>query len=206
MYIPKFRTAEDVVIYFRERDPKSVITRGLIYNLVRNGRISGFNVGRKCVVNLDEVIFYLNGTVRYDIPTKQPTCIVTAKTAYKMLKEKDPVTKLSRDVIREIVASGALGGVTSGIRTYFDFNKLMAYVSPTCFAPAPKKIPRLRNYEKTYHHIHKYTKLPITWDRLHSICHSGEVLCELHGNRWVVDFDVIKNKLSHMPPLKENIL
>ncbi|MFI3165534.1 MAG: hypothetical protein R3Y45_04570 [Bacillota bacterium] len=107
-------------------------------------------------------------------------------------KEKDPATKLSRDVIREIVASGALGGVTSGIRTYFDFNKLMAHVSPTCFAPAPKKIPRLHNYEKTYRHIHKYTKLPITWDRLHAICHSGEVLCELHGNRWVVDFDIIK--------------
>jgi len=52
--------------YFRQEDPESGITEYYLRGLVKQNKVPVFYAGRKCLVNLDKLIEYLNSELSDD--------------------------------------------------------------------------------------------------------------------------------------------
>ncbi len=68
--MPRMRTAEGVLKIILEQDPESAVTLRFIRRIISEGRVPVCLVGRKKLVDADEVIRYITtGNVRPDTTT-----------------------------------------------------------------------------------------------------------------------------------------
>lgn len=58
--IPRMRTPQQCVDYFKQQDPESAITYCRILGLAKNGKIPSFRNGRTTLLDLDRVIEYFS--------------------------------------------------------------------------------------------------------------------------------------------------
>ncbi|MGF7145943.1 hypothetical protein HNQ56_004391 [Anaerotaenia torta] len=56
----RMRTITQVLEYFKQEDPESSISEYYLRGLIKQGKVPVFYAGRKCLVNLDRLIEYLN--------------------------------------------------------------------------------------------------------------------------------------------------
>lgn len=68
--VPRMRTIDQCVAYFKEQDPETIMTRYRIRTLIKEGTIPHVMCGQKYVVNLDKLIEYLSGPASE--PEKKP--------------------------------------------------------------------------------------------------------------------------------------
>lgn len=60
MALARMRTVPQVLEYFRKEDPESSISEYYLRCLVKQNKVPVFHTGRKCLINLDKLIEYLN--------------------------------------------------------------------------------------------------------------------------------------------------
>ncbi len=56
----RMRTISQVLDYLRKEDPESSVSEYYLRGLIKQGKVPVFYAGRKCLVNLDKFIEYLN--------------------------------------------------------------------------------------------------------------------------------------------------
>lgn len=66
--VPRMRTIDQCVAYFKEQDPETTMTRYRIKMLLLEGTVPHVMCGTKYLVNLDKLIEYLSGPE----PEKKP--------------------------------------------------------------------------------------------------------------------------------------
>ena len=68
--VPRMRTINEAITTLRELDPESGFTQTALRNKIRSGEIRSIKVGRKYLVNLDELIGFLSSQGDTGSPTK----------------------------------------------------------------------------------------------------------------------------------------
>lgn len=58
--LARMRTVQQIVAYFKNNDPDTVINENAIRRMIKNGDIPVFYAGRKALINLDQIIGYFN--------------------------------------------------------------------------------------------------------------------------------------------------
>lgn len=61
--LPRMRTVQQTVVYFKEQDPETVINEYFLRTMIRTGRLSVIKAGTKSLINLDKLVEYLNDCV-----------------------------------------------------------------------------------------------------------------------------------------------
>lgn len=61
MYVPRLRRIIDVINEMKKADPDSIITRYLICDLIKSGKITAMKYGNAWLINLDELYHFLGG-------------------------------------------------------------------------------------------------------------------------------------------------
>lgn len=59
--VPRMRTVQQCVSYFKEQDPECCIGEWCVRKLVNEGKIPVRHSGRRILINLDTLIEYLSG-------------------------------------------------------------------------------------------------------------------------------------------------
>ena len=61
MYIPRLRKKDNIMKIVKEIDPNTALTKYLIEQLIKKGKITAIRYGNACLINLDELFdfFYL---------------------------------------------------------------------------------------------------------------------------------------------------
>lgn len=65
--------------------------------------------------------------------------IRTVNTAFEEIKTKDPHTAITKNAIRNLLASGVIPSLKVGTRTIFDLNDLEAYINSEMYNTAFEK-------------------------------------------------------------------
>ncbi len=207
MYLPMLRTAEQVVSYFKEQDPETVVTVSLINYLIKTNKIIGRKIGSKVLVNFDEcVYFFMLDIISAEPQTKSPRHMVTTGDIYRLFMANDEDTRVRKSLIKTVIATGKVFSVWlpqghwlvdldefvrffTGGKVFIPPNDTQEIIRPYGSREQRSRLPRLRHYEQCYHLLRRdYPQLNITWQQLHSLAHGGEVFCMWYNNRWIVDY------------------
>ena len=61
MYLPRLRRIADVLNKVRQVDPDTCLTRSMLIELMKQGVITPLKYGNAWVVNMDELLLFVNG-------------------------------------------------------------------------------------------------------------------------------------------------
>ncbi len=200
MYIPKLRNAVSVTEYFKKYDSETAVTKHLLQTLAHKKKLTCRYVGKARLFNLDECLQYLNGEMKFNKAKKILRSQRKSRGTFEILnmfKAYDSDTFLSKRIIRYVAAEEKkVFSFLSAGKWMIDSDALLAYFSGKTNHPETA-IPRIRTYEESYHLIHRdYPECKITWNELHAIVHSGDILIIKHGNRWILNYDQLINRIN----------
>lgn len=105
MYVPRLRRIETVLKEMKQSDPKSVISRWFIIQLIRAEEITPLKYGDAWLINTDELYGYLSGGIPQDL-NYTPVIkrdLMTSGEIYRTFLCRDPETKIRRLNIRLFV-------------------------------------------------------------------------------------------------------
>lgn len=200
MYIPKLRNAATVAEYYMKHDSETAVTTYLIKTLADKKKLTCRYVGQARLFNLDECLQYFSEEMKSTKAKKIKGFQRKTRGTFEILnmfKENDSDTFLSKRIIRSVAA------IEKKVFSFFlptnkwmiDIDQFIKFFSGKTNQSATF-IPRIRTYEESYHLIHRdYPKCKITWVELHAIVHSGDIFVIKHGNRWIMNYDQLINKI-----------
>lgn len=61
MYLPRLRRIADVLNEVKQVDPDTCLTRSMLIELMKQGVITPLKYGNAWVVNMDELLLFVNG-------------------------------------------------------------------------------------------------------------------------------------------------
>lgn len=179
--------------YFKQAYSDTAITVYLLESLAKRRKIMCRFIGKKRLFNLDECLQYFTGTVRYEKIRKVRGSTRKMRGTFEILdlfKEYDPNSILCKVTVRRIAADEKkVFARLHSQKWMIDIEQFANFLSGKT-NQIETSVPRIRNYEKCYHLIHKdYPYAKVTWNRLHDIVHSGKIFIIKHGNRWILNYD-----------------
>ena len=207
MYIPRLRRIETVLKEIKATDPKTVISRWFILQLVRSEEITPLKYGDAWLINTDELYGYLSGCIPQEF-NYQPLIkrdLMTSGEIWRMFLARDPETKLRKLNIRLFVKEQDIWYfVSSSRKWYIDFNAFMEKINPRHINERVT-IPRLRwhddsvrNFKRT-HPEFEGTTMTVAEQAFRS----DRVFKTLNGHRWIINYDQLENEVIHILKAKQ---
>ena len=207
MYVPRLRRIETVLKEIKGADPKSVISRWFIIQLIRAEAITPLKYGDAWLINTDELYGYLSGGVPQDL-NYQPLLkrdLMTSGEIWRTFLHGDADTKLRRLNIRLFVKEQGIWYFIAPTRKWvIDFNAFMEKVNPRHINERVE-IPRLRwhddsvrNFKRTHPELEGAT-MTIAEQALHS----DKVFKTLNGHRWIINYDQLEQEVISILKAKQ---
>lgn len=207
MYVPRLRRIETVLKEIKQTDPKTVIYRWFIIQLIRSEEITQLKYGDAWLINTDELYGYLSGNIPQDL-NYTPVIkrdLMTSGEIWRTFLARDPETKLRRLNIRLFVKEQGIWYFVSATRKwYIDFNAFMEKINPRHINERVE-IPRLRwhddsvrNFKKTHPEL---TGATITFAE--QAFHSDKVFKTLNGHRWIINYDQLEQEVISILKAKQ---
>lgn len=207
MYVPRLRRIETVLKEIKAADPKTVISRWFILQLIRSEEITPLKYGDAWLINTDELYGYLSGSVPQDL-NYQPQLkrdIMTSGEIWRTFLARDPETKLRRLNIRLFVKEQGIWHFVSPTRKWLiDFNAFMEKVNPRHISERVK-IPRLRwhddsvrNFKRTHPELEG-----ATMTIAEQAFRSDSVFKTLNGHCWIINYDQLEQEVISILKAKQ---
>jgi len=198
VYVPRLRRIETVLKEIKDTDPKSVISRWFIIQLIRSEEITPLKYGDAWLINTDELYGYLSGSIPQDLDY-QPLLkrdLMTSGEIYRTFLRGDADTKLRKLNIRLFVKEqGIWHFVYPSRKWYIDFNAFMEKVNPRHINERVK-MPRLRwhddsvrNFKRTHPELEGATMTVAE-----QAFRSDRVFKTLNGHRWIINYDQLEQE------------
>lgn len=200
MYIPKLRNATSVVEHIKKYDKETAVTAHLLRTLAEKKKLTCRHVGKARLFNLDECLQYFTGEIVFTKVKKDKRAQRKMRGTFEILnlfKDNDNDTFLTKLIVRRIAANEkkVFAFFIDYRKWLIDLDAFVIYFSGKTNQTATVA-PRIRTYEESYHLIHRdYPYCKITWVELHTIVHSGDIFIIKHGNRWILNYDQLINKI-----------
>lgn len=206
MYVPRLRRIETVLKEIKQVDPKSVISRWFIIQLLRSEEITPLKYGDAWLINTDELYGYLSGAVPQDL-NYQPLLkrdLMTSGEIYRTFLTRDAETKIRKLNIRLFVKEQGIWHFVSPSRKwYIDFNAFMEKVNPRHINEIVK-IPRLRWHDDSVRNFKRtHPDLPVTITIAEQAFKSDKVFKTLNGHRWIINYDQLEQEVLSIIKAKQ---
>lgn len=206
MYVPRLRRIETVLKEIKQTDPKSVISRWFIIQLIRSEEITPLKYGDAWLINTDELYGYLSGAVPQDL-NYQPLLkrdLMTSGEIYRMFLTRDAETKIRKLNIRLFVKEQGIWHFVSPSRKWhIDFNAFMEKVNPRNINERVK-IPRLRWHDDSVRNFKRtHPELPVTITIAEQAFKSDKVFKTLNGHRWIINYDQLEQEVLSIIKAKQ---
>lgn len=206
MYVPRLRRIETVLKEIKQVDPKSVISRWFIIQLIRSEEITPLKYGDAWLINTDELYGYLSGAVPQDL-NYQPLLkrdLMTSGEIYRTFLTRDAETKIRKLNIRLFVKEQGIWHFVSPSRKwYIDFNAFMEKVNPRHINEIVK-IPRLRWHDDSVRNFKRtHPDLPVTITIAEQAFKSDKVFKTLNGHRWIINYDQLEQEVLSIIKAKQ---
>lgn len=158
-FVEKTEKLLNFLTIIKVADPKTVISRWFILQLIRSEEITPLKYGDAWLINTDELYGYLSGGVPQDL-NYQPQLkrdLMTSGEIWRMFLTRDAATKIRKLNIRLFVKEQGIWYFVSPSRKwYIDFNAFMEKINPRHINERVE-IPRLRwhddsvrNFKRTH--------------------------------------------------------
>lgn len=191
----------------KQTDPKSVISRWFIIQLIRSEEITQLKYGDAWLINTDELYGYLSGGIPQDL-NYTPVIkrdLMTSGEIYRTFLYRDADTKLRKLNIRLFVKQqGIEYFVSTSRKWYIDFNAFMEKINPRHINERVA-IPRLRwhddsvrNFKRTHPELEGAT-ITIAEQAFHS----DRVFKTLNGHRWIINYDQLEQEVISILKAKQ---
>ena len=206
MYVPRLRRIETVLKEIKQVDPKSVISRWFIIQLLRSEEITPLKYGDAWLINTDELYGYLSGSVPQDLNYKPliKRDLMTSGEIYRTFLTRDAETKIRKLNIRLFVKEQGIWHFVSPSRKwYIDFNAFMEKVNPRHINEIVK-IPRLRWHDDSVRNFKRtHPDLPVTITIAEQAFKSDKVFKTLNGHRWIINYDQLEQEVLSIIKAKQ---
>lgn len=199
MYVPRLRRIDTVLKEIKAADPKSVISRWFIIQLIRAEEITPLKYGDAWLINTDELYGYLSGGVPQDL-NYEPLLkrdLMTSGEIYRTFLHRDADTKIRKLNIRLFVKEQNIWHFVSPSRKWLiDFNAFMEKVNPRHINERVE-MPRLRWHDDSVRNF-KRTHSELTGATMtvaEQAFKSDRVFKTLNGHRWIINYDQLKQEV-----------
>lgn len=198
MYVPRLRRIDSVLKEIKAADPKSVISRWFIIQLIRSKEITPLKYGDAWLINTDELYGYLSGSIpqNFNYTPLIKRDLMTSGEIYRTFLYCDPGTKIRKLNIRLFVKEQDIWYFISPSRKwYIDFNAFMEKINPRHINERVE-IPRLRWHDdsvRNFKRIHPDLQATITIAE--QAFRSDNVFKTLNGHRWIVNYDQLEQEV-----------
>lgn len=206
MYVPRLRRIETVLKEIKQTDPKSVISRWFIIQLIRSEEITPLKYGDAWLINTDELYGYLSGNIPQDfnyVPLIKRD-LMTSGEIYRTFLTRDADTKIRKLNIRLFVKEQGIWHFVSPSRKwYIDFNAFMEKVNPRHINERVE-IPRLRWHDDSVRNFKRtHLELPVTITIAEQAFKSDKVFKTLNGHRWIINYDQLEQEVLSIIKAKQ---
>lgn len=198
MYVPRLRRIDSVLKEIKAADPKSVISRWFIIQLIRSEEITPLKYGDAWLINTDELYGYLSGSIPQDF-NYTPMIkrdLMTSGEIYRTFLCRDPDTKIRKLNIRLFVKEQNIWYFISPTRKWLiDFNAFMEKVNPHHINERVE-IPRLRWHDDSVRNFKRtHPELSVTMTIAEQAFKSDRVFKTLNGHRWIINYDQLEQEV-----------
>lgn len=199
MYVPRLRRIETVLKEIKQTDPKTVISRWFIIQLIRSEEITQLKYGDAWLINTDELYGYLSGNIPQDFNYKPliKRDLMSSGEIYRTFLYRDADTKLRKLNIRLFVKEhGIEYFVSTSRKWYIDFNAFMEKINPR-HINARVEIPQLRWHDDSVRNF-KRTHPELTGATItvaEQAFKSDRVFKTLNGHRWIINYDQLEQEV-----------
>ena len=207
MYVPRLRRIDTIIKEIKTADPKSVISRWFLLQLIRSEEITPLKYGDAWVINTDELYGYLSGGIPIDFNYKPiiKRNLMTSGEIYRTFLARDSQTIIRKLNIRLFVKEQNIWYFVSSARRWIiDFNAFMEKLNPRHINERVE-MPRLRwhddsvrNFKKTHPNLEGAT---ITVAE--QAFKSNRVFKTLNGHRWIINYDQLEQEVIRILNAKQ---
>lgn len=198
MYIPRLRRIDSVLKEMKQADPKTVISRWFIIQLIHSEEITALKYGDAWLVNLDELYGYLSGGVPSDFNYSpySKRDLMTSGEIWRTFLAKDPDTKIRKLNIRLFVKEHDIWYfIAPSNKWLIDFNGFMEKVNPRHINQRVE-MPRLRWHDDSVRNFKRtHPGLPVTISIAEQAFASDRVFKTLNGHRWIINYDQLEQEV-----------
>lgn len=206
MYVPRLRRIESVLKEIKAADPKSVISRWFIIQLIRAQEITPLKYGDAWLINTDELYGYLSGSVPQDFNYKPiiKRDLMTSGEIYRIFLRRDADTKIRKLNIRLFVKEHGIWYFVSASRKwYIDFNAFMENINPR-HINEKVEMPRLRWHDDSVRNFKRtHPELSVTMTIAEQAFKSDNVFKTLNGHRWIINYDQLEQEVLRIINAKQ---
>lgn len=142
--VPRLRRTKEAWLYILQQDPETSLTHTAIQEMILRGVIpSHVNGDRRKFVDLNVLLAFLAGDVKGPVPSYVPR-LRTIRKAHNYIRQRDPQTAISEQLLRDLVRRGTLRYVEVGSKYLIDLDEVLDYFSKTESRPDDFEFNRIR--------------------------------------------------------------